>query len=48
VARAALSLIAGLAGQRGSITGAPVMAERANVQIALAKERAAFHPRLLL
>lgn len=40
VARAALDLIAGLAGQRGSITGAPAMAQRANVQIALAKGEA--------
>jgi hypothetical protein len=30
-----------MAGTRGSITGAPVMAERANVQIALAKGEAA-------
>jgi alkylation response protein AidB-like acyl-CoA dehydrogenase len=37
VARAALDLMGKMAGTRGSITGAPVMAERANVQIALAK-----------
>jgi alkylation response protein AidB-like acyl-CoA dehydrogenase len=37
VARAALDLMGQMAGKRGSITGAPVMAERANVQIALAK-----------
>jgi alkylation response protein AidB-like acyl-CoA dehydrogenase len=37
VARASLDLMGRMAGKRGSITGAPVMAERANVQIALAK-----------
>ena len=41
VARAALDLMGKMAGTRGSITGAPVMAERANVQIALAKGEAA-------
>ncbi|HWU01472.1 MAG TPA: acyl-CoA dehydrogenase family protein [Novosphingobium sp.] len=40
VARAALDLMAQMAGKRASITGAPVMAERANVQIALAKGEA--------
>jgi alkylation response protein AidB-like acyl-CoA dehydrogenase len=40
VARAALDLMADMAGNRGSITGAPVMAQRANVQIALAKGEA--------
>ncbi|WP_068081305.1 acyl-CoA dehydrogenase family protein [Novosphingobium rosa] len=37
VARAALDLMAQMAGKRASITGAPVMADRANVQVALAK-----------
>jgi indole-3-acetate monooxygenase len=37
VARAALDLMAQMAGRRASITGAPLMAERAHVQIALAK-----------
>jgi alkylation response protein AidB-like acyl-CoA dehydrogenase len=37
VARASLDLMGQMAGKRGSITGAPLMAERANVQIALAK-----------
>lgn len=40
VARAALDLMAEMATKRGSITGAPLMAERANVQIALAKGEA--------
>jgi len=40
IARAALDLMADMAGKRGSITGAPVMAQRANVQMALAKGEA--------
>lgn len=40
VARAALDLMADMAGRRGSITGAPLMAQRANVQMALAKGEA--------
>ena len=40
VARGALDLMAAMAGRRGSITGAPLMADRANVQIALAKGEA--------
>jgi len=40
VARAALDLMGEMAGLRGSITGAPLMAQRANVQIALAKGEA--------
>jgi alkylation response protein AidB-like acyl-CoA dehydrogenase len=39
-ARAALDLMGRMATVRGSITGAPVMAERANVQIALARGEA--------
>lgn len=37
VARGAIDLLSDMATRRGSITGAPLMAERANVQIALAK-----------
>lgn len=41
VARAALDTLRAMAGKRASITGAPVMAERAHVQIELAKAEAA-------
>ena len=40
VARAAIDSLSGFAGGRKSITGAPVMANRAHVQIALAKAEA--------